>query len=161
MKGKYDSHYRNLKPEPIEVIENWELDFNLGNVLKYIGRAGKKEGESELKDLEKAKEYLDRKILKLREETEAIVNETVEFLYKRANPYKEKQVWTCANNPTYTLTIHSILPDGRMIVQVVEGDNGSWVYCNEQGKGVEQGFYDFQLTVLKRDVYDIKPKEVE
>ena len=36
-------------------------------MLKYISRAGKKEGESELKDLEKAKVYLERKILKLKE----------------------------------------------------------------------------------------------
>jgi len=70
MRGKYDEHYKNLSPQPIEVIENWELDFHLANVLKYISRAGKKAGESELKDLEKAKVYLDRKIHKIKEEVE-------------------------------------------------------------------------------------------
>ena len=70
MKGKYDSHYKNLNPQPIEVIENWELDFHLANVLKYISRAGKKEGESELKDLEKAQVYLERKIHKIKEGVE-------------------------------------------------------------------------------------------
>lgn len=30
--------------EVIKVIEAWELDFSLGNVVKYISRAGKKEG---------------------------------------------------------------------------------------------------------------------
>lgn len=135
MKGKYDEHYKNLNPQPIEVIENWELDFHLANVLKYISRAGRKEGESELKDLEKAKVYLDRKILKLKDKG-----------------YKKGQVWTCANNPKCTLTIRSMLNDGRMIVQVADGKDEWWVYFNEDGKGDEQGFYNFQLTILKRDV---------
>jgi hypothetical protein len=46
--------------EAIKVVEAWNLDFHLGNVIKYISRAGKK-GE-ELEDLKKAKWYLDRKI---------------------------------------------------------------------------------------------------
>jgi uncharacterized protein DUF3310 len=46
--------------EAIKVVEAWNLDFYLGNVIKYISRAGKK-GE-ELEDLKKAKWYLDRKI---------------------------------------------------------------------------------------------------
>lgn len=137
MKGKYDSHYNNLTPQPIEVIEAWELDFNLGNVLKYIGRAGKKQGESELKDLEKARVYLDRKILKLKDKG-----------------YKIGQVWTCANNPEYTLTIHRMLDDERMIVNVVNGNDEWWVYFNEQGKGDEPDFSDLQLTVLKREKKD-------
>ena len=29
--------------ETIKVIDNWELDFLLGNVIKYISRAGKKD----------------------------------------------------------------------------------------------------------------------
>ncbi|WP_276905516.1 DUF3310 domain-containing protein [Faecalibaculum rodentium] len=50
-------HYR-LNPEPIDVIKGWDLGFCLGNVLKYIARAGRKEGESRDKDLHKAMEYL-------------------------------------------------------------------------------------------------------
>ena len=46
--------------EAIKVIEAWNLDFCLGNVVKYIARAGKK--ENEIEDLLKAKWYLDRKI---------------------------------------------------------------------------------------------------
>lgn len=46
--------------ETIKVIEAWELDFHLGNVVKYISRAGKK--EDILEDLKKAKWYLERKI---------------------------------------------------------------------------------------------------
>lgn len=49
--------------EAIKVIEAWELDFNLGNVVKYISRAGKK--GSKLEDLKKAQWYLNREIEKL------------------------------------------------------------------------------------------------
>ena len=51
--------------EAIKVIENWDLDFHLGNTVKYISRAGKKGVNKELEDLKKAKFYLDRKIKNL------------------------------------------------------------------------------------------------
>jgi hypothetical protein len=46
--------------EAIKVIEAWELDFHLGNVIKYISRAGKK--GSKIEDLKKAMWYLNRAI---------------------------------------------------------------------------------------------------
>ena len=49
--------------EAIKVIEAWELGFNLGNTLKYINRAGKKNSKAE--DLKKALWYLQREIEKL------------------------------------------------------------------------------------------------
>jgi hypothetical protein len=48
--------------EAIKVIEAWGLDFCLGNVVKYISRAGKKDPSKELEDLKKAVWYLDRRI---------------------------------------------------------------------------------------------------
>lgn len=44
--------------EAIKIIEDWGLDFCLGNAVKYISRAGKK--GSALEDLRKAKWYLNR-----------------------------------------------------------------------------------------------------
>jgi hypothetical protein len=46
--------------EPIAVIEDWKLDYHLGNALKYIARAGRKDDLKQ--DLEKAIWYLKRKI---------------------------------------------------------------------------------------------------
>jgi hypothetical protein len=46
--------------ETIKVIEAWELDFCLGNAVKYIARAGKK-GDA-FEDLQKAVWYLERKM---------------------------------------------------------------------------------------------------
>jgi len=51
--------------EAIKVIDSWELGFSLGNTVKYISRAGKKNPDKELEDLKKAKWYLDHHIKNL------------------------------------------------------------------------------------------------
>lgn len=48
--------------ETIKVIEAWDLGFNDGNCVKYISRAGKKNPDKELEDLEKALWYLNRHV---------------------------------------------------------------------------------------------------
>lgn len=61
----HPSHYGGDNTyEVIKVIEAWELDFVLGNAVKYIARAGKKTRQP-LVDLKKAIWYLERKILQL------------------------------------------------------------------------------------------------
>ena len=59
-------HYCFSDIEPISVIESWGLNFSLGNCLKYICRAGKKNA-SALEDLKKAEWYLKREIARLEE----------------------------------------------------------------------------------------------
>lgn len=59
----HPSHY-NQGIEPIEVIESWDLNFNLGNVIKYTLRAPYK--ENMVQDLEKAKWYLERELQRLK-----------------------------------------------------------------------------------------------
>ena len=55
------SHYcEGRKYEPIEVIKDWNLDFDLGNTVKYISRAGRK--DDIIQDLNKAKFYLEHEI---------------------------------------------------------------------------------------------------
>lgn len=46
--------------EAIKVIEAWDVRFCLGNALKYLSRAGKKEGQHVRYDLKKAAWYLNR-----------------------------------------------------------------------------------------------------
>lgn len=53
-----NEHYRKTSVQPIELITEWGLDFSLGNVLKYICRAGKKQNASIKDDLMKALWYL-------------------------------------------------------------------------------------------------------
>tara|TARA_R100000935_G_C2782066_1_gene142144 strand:- start:335 stop:550 length:216 start_codon:yes stop_codon:yes gene_type:complete len=50
----------------IDVIKHYNLNFNLGNVIKYVCRAGKK--ENEIQDLEKAIDYLERELYYLETE---------------------------------------------------------------------------------------------
>ena len=49
-------HYRQISPEPITVINSWNLNFNLGNALKYIARCDYK--GQKVDDLQKAITYL-------------------------------------------------------------------------------------------------------
>ena len=58
-------HYAQHEHEPIAVIEDWQLGFCLGNTVKYIARAGKKDPAKEIEDLKKARWYLDRHITRL------------------------------------------------------------------------------------------------
>lgn len=54
------SHYTSGSIECLDFIEAWDLDFREGNVVKYVVRAPYK--GSKLKDLKKARFYLDRLI---------------------------------------------------------------------------------------------------
>lgn len=51
-------HYNRYSPEPIELINRYNLGFNLGNVFKYLTRAGTKENTPYRDDLEKTRDYL-------------------------------------------------------------------------------------------------------
>ncbi len=65
-KVNHPNHYggKDNPYEAIKEIEAWELGFNLGNTVKYISRAGKK--DEVIQELEKAKWYLEREINKLK-----------------------------------------------------------------------------------------------
>jgi len=55
-------HYTAGGIETLDFIEAKDLNFRLGNAVKYIARAGKKEGVDPIQDLEKAAFYLKREI---------------------------------------------------------------------------------------------------
>ena len=56
----HPSHYQGKKFEVIDIIEDFDLNFTLGNAIKYILRSGKKNGH--LEDLKKAMWYLEREV---------------------------------------------------------------------------------------------------
>ena len=61
--SKYNpEHYRRGAIEPWDFVASQNLDFFLGNVIKYVTRAGHKQYEGEIDDLIKAKIYLEKKI---------------------------------------------------------------------------------------------------
>ena len=59
----------------IDIISDYKLNFNRGNVLKYIIRAGKK--DDELQDLNKALDYIQREIVYVRELRDKQLEETL------------------------------------------------------------------------------------
>lgn len=62
----HPSHYHAQSGvEVIDAIEAWELSFSLGNVVKYISRAGHKDPSRRMEDLLKARWYLEREIERL------------------------------------------------------------------------------------------------
>lgn len=62
------AHYTQGKYQPKDVIRDWKLNFNLGAAVKYIQRAGKKPDNPTLKDLRKAKQFLEFEIEALEQE---------------------------------------------------------------------------------------------
>ena len=66
-------HYTDSRIEVIDYIEDKNLGFCLGNVVKYVSRAGKKQSadktskEKMIQDLKKARWYLDRRIREIEE----------------------------------------------------------------------------------------------
>lgn len=61
----HPSHYTDGKIEVIDFIDDKKLSFCLGNAVKYISRAGKKDPEKTIEDLEKAIWYIRHEIIKL------------------------------------------------------------------------------------------------
>lgn len=55
-------HYSRLSPQPIEVIVAWGLGYLRGTALKYLARAGFKEGADQVEDLRKAVSFINREI---------------------------------------------------------------------------------------------------
>jgi hypothetical protein len=55
----YSEHYKGYPFEPVDIAEAYNLDFNEGNVVKYLLRWRKKDG---IKDLRKARYYIERLI---------------------------------------------------------------------------------------------------
>lgn len=60
----HPAHYTDGKIEVIDFIEDKKLGYCLGNAVKYIARAGKKDPAKYTEDLAKAVWYLSREIEK-------------------------------------------------------------------------------------------------
>lgn len=61
----HPDHYNHGKIEVIDFIEDQHLGFHLGNAVKYISRAGRKNPDKTIEDLRKAVWYINRQIQRL------------------------------------------------------------------------------------------------
>ena len=62
VRSKGSAHYKELRPEPIDVIRGWNLGFELGSVVKYVARHAQK--GTPVEDLEKAKHFIELELEK-------------------------------------------------------------------------------------------------
>ena len=70
-------HYETGKDyDIIDVFKDYSLNFNKGNILKYVIRAGKK--DDELQDLRKALDYLQREIAYLEQKQKEYIRERID-----------------------------------------------------------------------------------
>lgn len=74
----HPSHYNMGKYEVIDVINDWNLNFQKGNAVKYIARAGHKDPSKEIEDLEKALFYINYEVNRLKSLKEKEENERKE-----------------------------------------------------------------------------------
>ena len=74
----HPSHYTDGNIELIEYIEDKKLDYCLGNAVKYISKAGKKDQAKEIEDLQKADWYNIRRIRELDQKENAVVQKKLE-----------------------------------------------------------------------------------
>lgn len=65
-------HYAGDKMSVIDIINAFNCNFNVGNIIKYVLRAGKKPGSAELEDLKKAKRYLEFEIQRISPSTKGL-----------------------------------------------------------------------------------------
>lgn len=64
----HPNHYCIGGIEVLDAIEAWKLPYHLGNVVKYVARAGHKDPSKTVEDLKKARFYLDRYIKRMEED---------------------------------------------------------------------------------------------
>lgn len=98
--------------EAIKVIQAWGLNFSLGSVLKYVKRAGAKEGEADLKDLRKARDYINFEIAA--REGKPTVKVGQGFMFEVG----DKVILACDADDAESSTVGVVTSVGKSIVYV-------------------------------------------
>lgn len=130
----HPSHYAEGWSNGAEVIDITEnLNFNRGNAVKYIARAGKKDLAKEIEDLEKARWYIERELYRLGQGDrdpilDAKIAEDDDFFIEHMDQPVQPRVWES-------------LSDVPKTVKVVDKDGDLWDLSEEvyyfQGKVLE------------------------
>lgn len=107
----HPQHYTPGDYETYKVIQDWGLGFFLGNALKYISRAGKKDPTKTIEDLKKAEWYLQR-VCEGSYSEHVVTSRTMNLL-----PAEAARVWALDSRPS-------------MVVGLIhDAVYGSWSYC--------------------------------
>lgn len=141
----HPSHYADGKIEVIDFIEDKKLGFNLGNTVKYISRAGKKNPDKYVEDLQKAAWYLNREI---ENNTKINLNKMIE---EKNNPISDSADWKFKRADAVTVKEHDKLElknkNGVIHDYFLDNIKGKvYTVFFENGSGV---FMENQLTKIK------------
>jgi hypothetical protein len=98
------AHYKDGKIEVIDYIEDKKLGFCLGNAVKYISRAGKKDPNKEIEDLQKALWYIERRIKELEEQNTQKEQNTPRRICETCEWYSPSS-YSCNIRPTSTFPV--------------------------------------------------------
>ncbi len=64
------SYYNKVSMSVSDIVDEYELNFNKGNIIKYVLRSGKKSKDTEIQDLEKAIRYCEIEIERINKHKE-------------------------------------------------------------------------------------------
>ena len=142
---KNPSHYTEGRSyEPKDVIRDWGLNFNLGNAVKYIARAGRK--DDIVQDLKKAQEYIQFEIDAIEMERDIENAQSVVEMLRNSKLHNTEM--ECSFNPIYKedemdsyddlQVIEVLVPAGANPEDIINGViaqlyGGEW-YENRRGR---------------------------
>lgn len=129
--------------EVIDITEN--LNFNRGNAIKYIARAGKKNADTEIEDLKKARWYVEREIDRLERTSGQLplfdVPEQDQSFVEHMDQPQQPRVW-------------ENLADVPLDVRVRDSVGDVWEFHHEEGWGWWTGFSYPAFEAMEPDDVD-------
>ena len=116
------SHYAEGFSNGAEVIDITEnLNFNRGNAVKYLSRAGKKDGSPELQDLEKAQFYVNREVDRVRsieaDKSHKAMYEAIDQLVKDSMEYTSRMFL-----PNFSIHTSEVSADTAKVEEPIEAE---------------------------------------
>lgn len=155
------AHYHgDRKFEPIAVIEDWELNYRLGNAVKYISRNGRKPNEDPREGLKKAIWYLEREIEAYEEPRNQYAVTYEDVLQDYAACASEGYDVRRALDDQYALWDDSLGPTEPPRVDYLGGAEWDYQEPAEPQVALMGQYCDFDLDELHKDLDQFENDEI-
>lgn len=135
----HPAHYTTGKIEVIDYIEDQKLPYHLGNAVKYISRAGKKDKDKTVEDLKKAVWYIERYIGMIGEKTDSITvggADSTADAADRANGSNATDQKTTANKKPNKPTLSEAFINTEIFIdfesEPIYGEDQAYICCPER-----------------------------
>ena len=135
----HPAHYTTGKIEVIDYIEDQKLPYHLGNAVKYISRAGKKDKDKTVEDLKKAVWYIERYIGMIGEKTDSITvggADSTADAADRANGSNATDQKTAANKKPNKPTLSEAFINTEIFIdfesEPIYGEDQAYICCPER-----------------------------